>query len=128
MQFLDINDMTEKYFSSVGKYWRSRCGTMRSAVSWEPPGHGFHAQPGTVALGIQHCCIYGLGQDCSSGVPVMAQWLTNLTRNHEVRVRSLPLLSGLSCCELWCRLQMWLGSLCFCGSGVGRQLQLRLDP
>ena len=26
----------------------------------------------------------------------MAQWLTNPTRNHEVAVRSLPLLSGLT--------------------------------
>ena len=46
------------------------------------------------------------------GVPV-AQWLTNLTRNHEV-VGSIPgLVSGLtiqSCRELWCRLQMRLGS------------------
>ena len=29
------------------------------------------------------------------GVPVMAQWLTNPTRNHEVVVQSLALLSGL---------------------------------
>ena len=38
---------------------------------------------------------------------------TNLTRNNEVAVRFLALLSGLRlrCCrELWCRLQMWLGS------------------
>ena len=43
----------------------------------------------------------------------MAQWLTNPTRNHEVAVRSLPLLSGLTvqrCRELWCRLQTRLGS------------------
>ena len=43
----------------------------------------------------------------------MAQWLTNPTRNHEVQVQSLPLLSGLTirrCRELWCRLQMRLGS------------------
>ena len=47
------------------------------------------------------------------GVPVMAQWLTNPTGNHEVEVRSLPLLSGLMirrCRELWCRLQTQLGS------------------
>jgi len=47
------------------------------------------------------------------GVPVVAQWLTNPTRNHEV-VGSIPdLLSGLRiqhCRELWSRLQMWLGS------------------
>ena len=39
-------------------------------------------------------------------VPVVAQWLTNPTRNHEVVVRSLAPLSGLRiwcCCELWCR-------------------------
>uniref|UniRef100_A0A8D1KSA1 Uncharacterized protein n=1 Tax=Sus scrofa TaxID=9823 RepID=A0A8D1KSA1_PIG len=30
-----------------------------------------------------------------------------------IQVRSLPLLSGLTirrCCELWCKLQTWLGS------------------
>ena len=46
-------------------------------------------------------------------VPVVAQWLTSLTSNHEDAVRSLVLLSGLRiqcCCELWCRSQMWLGS------------------
>ena len=40
------------------------------------------------------------------GVPVVEQWLTNPTRNHEVAVLSLALLSGLRiwCCrELWCR-------------------------
>ena len=48
-----------------------------------------------------------------SGVPVMSQWLMNLTRNHELWVRSLALLSGsrIRCCrELWCRLQTQLGS------------------
>ena len=43
----------------------------------------------------------------------MAQWLTNPTRNHEVAVRSLALLSGLRirhCHELWCRSQTQLGS------------------
>ena len=47
------------------------------------------------------------------GVPLLAQWLTNPTRNHEVWVRSLALLSGLRiqrCHELWCRSQTWLGS------------------
>ena len=37
-------------------------------------------------------------------VPVVAQWLTNLTRNHRIRVQSLASLSGLRiwrCCELW---------------------------
>ena len=43
------------------------------------------------------------------GVPVVAQWLTNLTS----RVQSLTSLSGLriqGCFELWCRSQMWLRS------------------
>ena len=47
------------------------------------------------------------------GVSVVAQWLTNPNRNHEVAVRSLALLSVLRiwrCHDLWCRLQMWLGS------------------
>jgi len=46
------------------------------------------------------------------GVPVMAQWLTNL-RTMRLQVRSLALLSGLRiqrCGELWCRSQTWLGS------------------
>ena len=30
------------------------------------------------------------------GVPVMAQWLMNPTRNHRLQVQSLALLSGLS--------------------------------
>ena len=47
------------------------------------------------------------------GVPVVAQWLTNPARNHEVS----GLIPGLAqwlrirrCGELWCRLQMQLGS------------------
>ena len=46
------------------------------------------------------------------GVPVVAEWLTNPTRNHEVAARSLPLLSGLTtrhCRDLWQRLQTRLG-------------------
>ena len=47
------------------------------------------------------------------GVPVVAHWLTNLTRNHEV----VGLIPGLvqwvkdpSLPWLWCRLQMQFGS------------------
>ena len=55
----------------------------------------------------------------------MAQWLTNLTSTVRTRVRSLAYLSGLRiwCChELWCRLQMQLGS------GVGPSYSSDLTP
>ena len=48
-----------------------------------------------------------------AGVPVVAQWLMNLTRNHEVAGSFPALLSGLRirhCRELRCRLQTRLGS------------------
>ena len=44
-------------------------------------------------------------------VPVMAQWNRILLVSIRMQVRSLALLSWLRiqhCCELWCRLQMWL--------------------
>ena len=47
------------------------------------------------------------------GVPVMARWLTNPTRNHEVSGSISALLSGLRiqrCPELWCRPQTQLRS------------------
>ena len=47
------------------------------------------------------------------GVPIMAQWLMNPTKNHEV----VGLIHGLAqwvedpdCCELWCRSQIQFGS------------------
>ena len=46
------------------------------------------------------------------GVPVMVQWLTNPTRNHEV-VGSIPALAQWvndPVNPLWCRLQTWLRS------------------
>ena len=61
----------------------------------------------------------------------MAQWLTNPTRNHEVVGLIPALLSGLTiqCCrELWCRDAARIPHCSGCGSGVGWQLQLRLDP
>ena len=47
------------------------------------------------------------------GVPVVAQWLANPTRNHEV-AGSVPALAQWvkirHCRELWCRWQRQLGS------------------
>ena len=46
-------------------------------------------------------------------------------------VQSLALLSRLrilSCHELWCMLQMWLGFHVAVACGIGSQLQLQFDP
>ena len=48
-----------------------------------------------------------------SGVPVVAQWLKNLTSIHEDQFQSLASLHGLGiwrCGELWYRLKMRHGS------------------
>ena len=54
-------------------------------------------------------------------VPVVAQWLMNLTKNHEV---ALSLLSGLRiphCLELWYRLQTDVAQIPCCrGPGIGQ--------
>ena len=47
------------------------------------------------------------------GVPVMMQWKRIRLGTMKLWVRSLASLSGLRiphCCDLWCRLQLWLGS------------------
>ena len=54
-----------------------------------------------------------MSQNQITGVPFVAQRLMNLTRFHE-DVGLIPGLTqwvkDLACGELWCRLQMWLGS------------------
>ena len=47
-------------------------------------------------------------QNPALGVPIVAQWLTNRNRNHEV-AGSIPGLAQWVK-ELWYRLQTWLGS------------------
>ena len=63
------------------------------------------------------------------GVPVVAQWLTNPTRNHEV-AGSVPALAQWvnDPALLWAEVAdaAWIPSCC--GSGVGQWLQLRFDP
>ena len=54
------------------------------------------------------CKTHSIKKD-RKGVPIVAQWLMNPTRNHEV----LGLLSGVRirrCHKLWCRSQTQLGS------------------
>ena len=48
-----------------------------------------------------------------TGVPILAQWQQTWLVSMRMRVQSLAPLGGLRiwhCCELWCRLQMQLGS------------------
>ena len=51
--------------------------------------------------------LFALSQMAEMGVPVVAQWLTNLTRNHEASLSGLRIRR---CREPWCRSQMQLGS------------------
>ena len=72
-----------------------------------PPESG---ERGKIVL---HSLLKSVTKTSGTGVPVMAQWLTNLTRNNEV-VGSIPgLAQGLRirrCHELWCRSKTRLGS------------------
>ena len=75
---------------------------------------------------IKRIKLYNIFNKMLLGVPGMAQWLTNPSRNHEV-VGSIPGLAQRvkdpwRWRELWCRLQMRLGSCV--GVAV---VQLRLD-
>ena len=65
------------------------------------------------------------------GVPIVAQWLTNLTRNYEV----VGLIPGLAHWVkdpplLWAVVQVADKAQIpsYCGCGVGHRLQLQLDP
>ena len=65
------------------------------------------------------------------GVAIMAQGLTNPTRNHEVVVWSLASLRGLRiwrCGELWCRSQTRFGSRVAVALVQAQQQQLRFNP
>ena len=85
---------------------------IRSNIFWRhltPPGHSKLDIPGQE----QKMTQANYSKKCLLEFPVVAQWLKNPTRNHEV-VGSIPGLTlwlRIWCCrELWCRLQAGLRS------------------
>ena len=73
----------------------------------------FHANGNQKKAGVAILISDKIDFKMKNGIPVVAQWLTNLTRNHEIVGLVPGLASGLRirrCRELWYRLQMWLGS------------------
>ena len=68
-----------------------------SSLKWKLYYLALNEKPGR--KGVQK----GVSLEIIPGVPVVTQWLTNPTRNHEVAVRSLALLSGL---RIWRRREL----------------------
>ena len=70
-------------------------------------------------------------KEYSLGVPIVAQWLMNPTRNHEV-LSSIPGLVQWvkDLALLWAVVQVADATRIWhcCGSGVGQWLQLRFNP
>ena len=53
------------------------------------------------------------GKNAQAAVPTVVQWKQIQLASMRMWVQSLASLSGAEirrCCELWCKLQMWLGS------------------
>ena len=96
-------------------------------LAWEPPYAARAAQAIATTTTTTTTT-----KDMVPGVPVVPQWLTNPTRNHEV-AGSVPALAqwvndpafGLTirrCRELWCRLQTRLGSRVAVPYGLGTSI------
>ena len=93
--------------------------TTSPALTDPPPGWKGNLHKVYIPVNKRHCNTawdsqkWELFKKMGLGVPVVAQWLMNRLGTMRLRVRSLPLLSGVRirrCCELWCRLKTRLGS------------------